>query len=447
MLSRSPMYCELDPHVGREETALKDAAHRFAADVLRPTGAALDRMADPADVAGERSRLWHALRQAYRLGYHRVAIPVEEGGLGASGLAQHVLFEELGWGSADLAVAIGMAAFPFVVIARTGNARLIDDFVRPFAEDGEARHVGCWAITEPAHGSDAFMIGTPQFVDPRVSADVIARRDRDYWVLTGQKAAWVANGTIATHALVFLGIDPARGMEGGGVALVPLNLRGVSRGTPADMMGQRGLNQSELSFDEVRIHDSQLLTDPTLYAFMLDRAVASVSCLMAAIFTGVARAAYEAALERARTRVQGGRPLAEHQLVQKRLFDMFSRVEACRAVSRAAMVHTVAGPPATEHAIAAKTFCTEAAVEVTSSALGLFGGEGLTRGNPVGKLFRDARASLTEYGSNDVLALVAARRLLANGARGPARSLHEQDRARAEDADLVARRPPAPGGP
>jgi alkylation response protein AidB-like acyl-CoA dehydrogenase len=109
--------------------------------------------------------------------------------------------------------------------------------------------------------------------------------------------------------------------------------------------------------------------------------------------------------------------------------------------------YTVAGPPATEHAIAAKTFCTEAAVEVTSSALGLFGGEGLTRGHPVGKLFRDARAALTEYGSNDVLALVAARRLLANGARGPARSLHEQDRARAEDADLVARRPPAPGGP
>jgi alkylation response protein AidB-like acyl-CoA dehydrogenase len=99
---------------------------------------------------------------------------------------------------------------------------------------------------------------------------------------------------------------------------------------------------------------------------------------------------------------------------------MFSRVEACRAVSRAAMIHNVATvPPATEHAIAAKTFCTEAAAEVTSSALGLFGGEGLRQGSPIGKLFRDARASLTEYGSNDVLALVAARRLLANAARRP----------------------------
>jgi alkylation response protein AidB-like acyl-CoA dehydrogenase len=420
MLSGNAMYRELDLHVGTEEAASKDAAHRFAADVLRPTAATLDRLADPVEVVGERSRFWPALREAYRLGYHRVAIPADQGGLGSSGLAQHVLFEELGWGSADLAVAIAMAAFPFVLVAGTGNPRLIDDFVRPFAEDREARHVGCWAITEPAHGSDAFMIGTPQFVDPRISADVLARRDREYYVLTGQKAAWVTNGTIATHALVFLGIDPGRGMEGGGVALVPLNLRGVSRGKPVDGMGQRGLNQSEISFDEVRIHESHLITDPTLYEFMLERALASVASLMGAIFTGVARAAYEAALDHARERVQGGRPIAEHQLVQKRLFEMFSRVEACRAVSRAAMVHNVAtASPATEHAIAAKTFCTEAAVEVTSSALGLFGGEGLTRGNPVGKLFRDARVSLTEYGSNDVLALVAARRLLAHAARRP----------------------------
>ena len=409
------MYRELDLHVRTEDATWRQEAHRFADDVFRPTGVTLDRLTDPAEVAGGNPRFLHALREAYRLGYHRVALPAELGGLGASGLAQHILFEELGWGSADLAVAIAMAAFPFVMVATTGNPRLIDDFVRPFAEDREARHVGCWAITEPAHGSDAFMMGTPQFVDPRTSADVIARRDREYYVLSGQKAAWVTNGTIATHALVFLGMDPGRGMDGGGVALVPLTLRGVSRGKPVDAMGQRALNQTEIAFDDVRIHESQLLTDPTLYEFMLDRALASIASVMGAIFTGVARAAYEAAFDHARARVQGGKPIAEHQLVQKRLFDMFSRVEACRAISRAAMIHTVAtAPPATEHAIAAKTFCTDTAVEVTGSALALFGADGLTRDNPVGKLFRDARGSLTEYGSNDVLALVAARRLLAN---------------------------------
>jgi alkylation response protein AidB-like acyl-CoA dehydrogenase len=414
------MYREFGSSLAATQAALRDAVHDFAHKVLRPVAATLDRVSDPDEVVAERSPLWPALRQAYRLGYHRAAIPAEAGGLGLGGLEHHILFEELGWGSADLAITIAMAAFPFVAVAGTGNRALIDDFVRPFTEDVEARHIGCWAISEPDHGSDALMVGTRQFHDPRISGELVARRDRDYYVLRGQKAAWVANGTIATHALVFLSLDPGEGMAGGGVALVPLHLRGVSRGKPIDKMGQRALNQGEILFDDVRVHQTQMLTDPTLYEFTLNRALAFAAALMGAVFTGVARAAYEAALDHARHRVQGGQPICEHQLVQKRLFHMFTRVEACRAISRAAMVHSLSTvPPATEYSIAAKVFCTESAVEVTSSALELFGGDGLSRGNLVEKLFRDARASLSEYGSNDILALVAARRLLDAAARIP----------------------------
>jgi alkylation response protein AidB-like acyl-CoA dehydrogenase len=412
------MYREIDLKLGPEEEAMKVAAHRFAATALRPAGTMLDHLTDPADVVAERSPLWRVLREAYRAGYHRALIPVEMGGLGLDGLAQHVLFEELGWGSADLAIGILMAAFPFVVLAGTGNEGLIADFVRPFTEDTDARHIGCWAISEPEHGSDALMIGTPQFHDPRISGEVVARRDREYYVLTGQKACWVANGTIATHALVFLSLDPGQGMSGGGVALVPLHLRGVSRGKPRDKIGQRGLDQGELIFDDVRVHQQQLITDPSLYEFVLDRAISLTHGVVGAIFTGVARAAYEAAMNRARERVQGGKRICEHQLVQKQLYDMFARVEASRALSRAALAYNHATlPPATEYAIAAKTFCTETALEVASSALQLFGGAGLGREHPVEKFFRDARVALIEYGSNDVLALVAMRRLLDRAAR------------------------------
>jgi len=421
------MYREFDLDLTAEQAALREAAHRFAAKVLRPTAVALDRLADPAEVIAERSPLWRALRDAYRLGYHRAMIPVELGGLGFGGLEQHILLEELGWGSADLAISIGVAGLPFVIVAGTGNPELIDSFVRPFVTDTEARHIGCWAITEPDHGSDTLMIGTPQFHDPRISGQVIARRDRDYFVLNGQKAAWVANGTIATHALTFLTLDPGQGMAGGGVALVPLNLHGVARGKPLDKMGQRALNQGEICFDEVRIQASQMLTDPTLYEFLLDRTLALAGAAMGAIFTGVARAAYEAAFAYARERVQGGKPICEHQLVQKRLFDMFTRVEACRAISRAAMVYNHATlPPATEYSIAAKTFCTETALAVANDALQVFGGNGLSREHPIEKLFRDARMSLVENGSNEVLALVGMRRLLesaprvASGLRGAA---------------------------
>lgn len=412
------MHREFDLALTAEQAALRDAAHRFAAQVLRPAAARLDRLADPQEVIADGSPLWPTLRQAYRLGYHKAMIPAELGGLGLGGLEQHLLLEELGWGSADLAISIGVAAFPFAIAASTGNSELIDQLVRPFTEDAEARFIGCWAITEPDHGSDTLMVGTPQFHDPRISGQLIARRERDCYLLSGQKAAWVSNGTIATHAVTFLTLDPAQGMAGGGVAIVPLDLHGVSRGKPLDKMGQRALNQGEIFFDEVRIPESHLIADPVLYEFTLDRTLALANAAMGAIFTGVGRAAYEAALGYCRERVQGGKPICEHQLVQKRLFDMFTRVEACRALSRAAMVYNHATlPPATEYSIAAKTFCTEAAFEVASSALQLFGGNGLSRAYPIEKVFRDARASLIEDGSNDILALVAARRLLEATAR------------------------------
>jgi alkylation response protein AidB-like acyl-CoA dehydrogenase len=409
------MYLDLNLQLTDEQRAFREGVHRFAAQVLRPCAARLDRLADPADVIAAGSPLWDVLRRAYRLGYHKVMLPAEVGGLGCGGLEQHLFLEELGWGSADFAIAIGVAGFPFATAARVGIPELIGDLVRPFADDTEARYIGCWAITEPDHGSDTLVAGTPEFHDPRIRGNLCAHQEGDVYVLRGQKSAWVSNGTIATHALTFLSMDPSRGMAGGGVAIVPLDLPGVTRGKPLDKLGQRALNQGELFFDDVRLPARYLIADPALYEMTLDLTLALANAAMGAIFTGVARAAYEAALAYTRERVQGGKRLCEHQLVQKRLFDMFTRVEACRQLSRAAMVYNHATlPPATEYSIAAKTFCTESALEVASSALQLFGGNGLSREYPVEKLLRDARAALIEDGSNDVLALVGAHHLLAS---------------------------------
>ena len=409
------MYLDLNLQLTEEQIAFRESVHRFALEVLRPRAAELDRRTDPADVIARGSPLWDVLRQAYQLGYHKVMLPAEVGGLGFGGLEQHIFLEELGWGSADFAIAIGVAGFPFATVAKAGSPELIDEIVRPFVDDTTARFLGCWAITEPDHGSDTLIAGTPEFHDPRIKGNLFARRDGDHYVLSGQKSAWVSNGTIATHALTFLSLDPSQGMAGGGVAVIPLDLRGITRGKPLDKMGQRALNQGEIFFDDVRLPVRFMLTGAELYELTLDMTLALANAAMGAVFTGVARAAYEAALAYTTERVQGGKRLCEHQLVQKRLVDMFTRVEACRQLSRAAMVYNhVTLPPATQYSIASKTFCTEAALEVASSALQLFGGNGLSREYPIEKIFRDARASLIEDGSNDVLALVAARHLLAN---------------------------------
>ena len=82
--------------------------------------------------------------------------------------------------------------------------------------------IGCWAITEPHHGSDTLIVGTPDFHNPRVNGQVLARRDGDHYVISGQKAAWVSNGTLATHAALYCTTEPVHGMAGGGIAFVPL---------------------------------------------------------------------------------------------------------------------------------------------------------------------------------------------------------------------------------
>jgi alkylation response protein AidB-like acyl-CoA dehydrogenase len=335
------------------------------------------------------------------------------GGAGLSPLARHIFTEEMGWGAADFAVGLGVTAFPFGFAAMSGNQDIIREHVMPFVQDREARHVGCWAITEPQHGSDTLMVGTDQFKDPAIGNDLRATADGDDWIINGQKSSWVSNGTIATHALAFLGVDQSQGQSGGGVAFIPLNLPGVTKGKPLNKLGQRALNQGEIFFDNVRLPKSYMVVPTPAYQYVLDSVLAGANAFMGATFTGLARAAFEEALAYSKERVQGGKRICEHQSIQLKLTNMFIKVEAARQLSRAAMVYNqTTSPPATQYSMASKVYCTQAAFEVASEALQVHGGYGLAKEMLVEKLFRDARASLIEDGTNEVMSLTAARKII-----------------------------------
>jgi alkylation response protein AidB-like acyl-CoA dehydrogenase len=406
-------YLDLNKDLTDEQKTLKDEIHRFAAEVLRPASIELDKMADPADVIADGSPLWDVFRAAYKLGHHKAGLPEALGGSNLSPLARHIHGEELGWGSADFAITLGVAPFPFTFAAMSGNQDIMRDIVLPFVNDTEAKYIGCWAITEPEHGSDTLMVGTENFENPTTACSLRARLDGDEWVVNGQKAAWVSNGTIATHALAFLGIDDARGQAGNGVAVLPLDLPGVTKGKPLDKLGQRALNQGEIFFDDVRVPKPYMLVQPEGYTFIIDSVLAGANAGMGTIFTGVARAAFEESLDYTRQRIQGGKPICEHQAVQMKLMDMFVTVEAARALSRAALIYnSETTPPATQYSIASKVFCTQAAFQVASDGLQLHGGYGLTKEMLIEKLFRDARASMIEDGTNEVLSLTGARKVI-----------------------------------
>ncbi len=393
-----------------EQIQLREQAHRFAAEVMRPIAMELDGLS-PEEVIAPRSRLWDAFRAAYKAGYHLRGFPPELGGAGLSPADAWVVSEEFGWGNAGLSISLGVTSMPFRFAAMTGNPDLMREVVMPFVEDTEGKYIGCWCATEPNHGSDAILY-SGKHSRPDIHFECMARRDGDEWVINGQKSAWVSNGTIATHTLAFLCVEPSMGMAGTGVAIVPLNLPGVTRGKPLNKLGQRALNQGEIFFDNVRIPRHYMIVEPGTFGAATDTILASANAGMSATFCGVARAAFEEALAYAQQRVQGGVPIAQHQLVQKKLFDMFTKLESARALSRLANQRLMSGQPTTHYSIAAKVYCTQTAFELASDAIQIFGGLGLAKGTLVEMLLRDARASLIEDGANDVLSLAGFRFLI-----------------------------------
>ncbi|MCZ7527177.1 MAG: acyl-CoA/acyl-ACP dehydrogenase [Acidimicrobiia bacterium] len=394
----------LEVDLSDEDREVVGLARRFAQEVLRPAGAALDRLPDPADVIAPGSPLWEV--------YDRY----EETGLGDLGTADGdpvararlaaAVSEELSAGDVGLAITLGLSRFAQPWIEMTGNAALIERFCA-----SGTRTIGCWAVTEPDHGSDSITFSEPHFSDPALRANCIARADGDGWVISGQKAAWVSNGSIADVIVLFCTVGGERGFHGGGAFVVPADLPGVERPRPLDKLGQRSLNQGEIWFRDVRVPADHMVVGPEVYALALEGMLAHANAAMGQLFVGVARSAYELALSYAKERVQGGVPIIEHQSVKARLFHMFTQVEAARALARRVAAHNAANPPRIECSIASKVLATGTAFEVASAALQIFGGNGLSREYPIEKIFRDARASLIEDGCNEVLGLVGATKL------------------------------------
>jgi len=290
----------------------------------------------------------------------------------------------------------------------------VQDLTRQFCEDREAKMIGCFAITEPEHGSDWWLLEMKYSMDQKSAPSLRAVLDGEKYVINGQKSSWISNGTIATHALLFICLDPSAGMYGGcGIAVIPLNYPGISRGKPLDKLGQRALNQGEIFFDNVRIPKANVICQDLASYYALTIANVSVAnATIGSIFTGTAQAALDEALQYARDRLQGGKPIFHHQNVQLKLFDMFTSVEAARSLSRRVMVYnSVTVPPASQYSAASKVFSTETAFRVASQAIQIFGGYGLSKDFHVEKIFRDARAAMIEDGVNETIALSAVRNL------------------------------------
>ncbi len=386
------------------EQAVRDTLRRFAEEVMRPIGKQLDTLTAEEAIAKD-SPLWEAHSKYAELGISALALggegdgglsPVEAARLGA------LSSEMMGWGDAGLAISFGVSSMPLTLAQMTGKQDVIDKF--------SSYKVGCWAITEPNHGSDLVDFGSTEGTNQNRRGDCVARRDGDNIIISGQKSSWVSNGTIAQMAALYCAYEDDKGVQGGGVFVVPLDVDGVTRGKATDKIGQRPLNQGEIFFDDVVIPLDYMIGGPAEYNAILEMTLTGANGGMGSLFCGLARAALEHAVDYAKERIQGGKPIIEHQAVKTRLFEMFRKVEAARALNLRVVSHNALNPRL-ELAIASKVTSTRTAMEVATEALSIYGGAGITRENPIEKLMRDAAVSVIEDGENTLLGLVAADRL------------------------------------
>ena len=387
----------LESPLDEMEQSFLGSVHRFAEEVLRPAGVALDRMS-PEEVIAEGSPLWQVFSEFAKLGITPELMASLEPLQAARMYA--LLMEEMAWGDSGLAVALGVAGTPQRLAHHFNNQFLIDNI----PEDA----IGCWGITEPDHGTDMVdFSGVLTHSGASVGRpNCIATIKGDEVVINGQKSAWVSNGTIAQYCALFCACDRGNGATEKVALIVPLDAEGVSRGKPLDKFGQRSLPQGEIYFDNVTISTDWLVVPVERYQEAMYVQLAEANGGMGMMFVGLARAAFEHALDYAHERKQGGVPIMMHQSVRSRLFHMFRKVEAARGLARRTVEYNLtAAEPALVGSIASKITSTHTAFEVASEALQMFGGNGLTLEYPLEKLLRDARASMIEDGCNEILAI------------------------------------------
>ncbi len=402
-------YPELDIQLTEEQKSLRDMVRRFGAEVVRPIGIKLDRMADPEEVIAEGSPLWEAHRQFRELGFHKRNLPKDVGGMQGEldPLSQLLIAEEICYADAGMSTTLGGGATTFYLAVMSGDPEL-KGWARDFCEDKTGKINGCWAITEPDHGSDwAFAVDTSNR-DPRVGPTLKAVKKGDEYVINGQKSAWVSNGTIATHATLHVGLVPELGMQGTGLAVVPLDLPGISKGKPLNKIGLRPLNQGEIFFEEVVIPKKYMVvSDPSLLSGgMFRMTLTTANSGMGIAFSSLAWAAFDEALKYARERVQGGVPIIQHQNIKLKLHRMYRMMTAARCLARHTVLKNAANPPGSLlNATASKVQATETAFEVASEGIQIHGGNGLAKEYLIEKLFRDARAGLIMDGTNEALAI------------------------------------------
>jgi acyl-CoA dehydrogenase len=389
--------------LSEDQRDVRDWVHGFAEQVVRPAAAEwAEREETPGPIIEEAAKIG-------LYGFEAIALFWAD----PSGLTLPIVNEELFWGDAGIGMSIMGTTLAVAGIYAAGTPEQLGEWVPQCYGSTDDPKVGAFCVSEPDAGSDVSSLRTRARYDEAT----------DEWVLNGQKA-WCTNGGIANVHVIVASVDPELRARGQAAFVVPPETKGLVMGTKLKKHGIRASHTADVFLDDCRVPGSCLLggkdklderlartregtrakKQAAMQTFELSRPTVGAQAL------GIARAAYEYALDYAKERVQFGRPIIENQAIAFALADMKMEIDAAQLlIWRAAWMGRTGQPFTAAEGSMSKLKAGEVAVWVTERAIQILGGNGYTREYPVERMHRDAKIYTIFEGTSEIQRLVIAR--------------------------------------
>jgi acyl-CoA dehydrogenase len=386
-----------------DQRDIRDWVHGFAENVVRPAAAEWDEREETP---------WPVIREAAKIGLYGYEA-LAQFWADETGLSLPLVNEELFWGDAGIALSIMGTSLAVAGIYSAGTPEQLGEWVPQCFGTVEDPAVGAFCVSEPDAGSDVSALRTRARYDEA----------KDEWVLNGQKA-WATNGGIAAVHVVVASVEPELGSRGQAAFVIPPGTSGLTMGTKLKKHGLRASHTADVFLDDCRVPDTCLLggkeklderlararegtrgnTQAAMETFELTRPAVGAQAL------GIARAAYDYALDYAKQREQFGRPIIENQAIAFALADMKMEIDAARLlIWRASWMGRSGQRFEAAEGSMSKLKAGEVAVWVTERAIQILGGNGYTREYPVERMHRDAKIYTIFEGTSEIQRLVIAR--------------------------------------
>ena len=377
----------MDFGLGEDIDALRETVRKFALEEIAPKSAEVDRSNDfPME-------LWEMMGN---LGLHGITISEEFGGVDMGYLAHCVAVEEISRANAAIGMSYGAHSNLCInQIYRWGNEQQKNKYL-PKLISGE--HIGSLAMSEPSAGSDV------------VSMKLKADKRNDYYLLNGSKM-WITNGPDADTLVVYAKTDVSAGPKGITAFLIERGMEGFSTGKKLDKLGMRGSNTSELIFENCEVPYENVLGEEGKGVNVLMSGLDYERVVLAAGPVGIMAGAMDVVVPYIHEREQFGKPIGTFQLMQGKIADMYTTMNACRSYVYSVARACDEGQTTRKDSAGCILYAAEKATQIALDAIQCLGGNGYINDYPTGRLLRDAKLYEIGAGTSEIRRMLIGREL------------------------------------